>query len=175
MTWRGIGEHDSRFCAVCGVIVWLTIPIVALASEHHGQVNFGGLPVPGATVTITQGSQQLSAITDQEGLYSFPDLQEGTWKIQITMSCFAPLSQEIVVSRDAPPAKWELRLLPLDQMRAQIETASHAEATAPQSSEQIQNPTGAAPSLEPSTSEEVSSQLAEDGLLINGSVNNGAA
>ena len=175
MTWRSIGEHHGRFRAVCCLIVCLMIPIVAIASEHHGQVSFGGLPVPGAIVTVTQGSRQLSAITDQEGLYSFPDLQEGTWKIQITMSCFAPLSQEIVVSRDAPPAKWELRLLPLDRMRAQIETASHAEATAPPSSEQIQNPTSATPSLEPSTSEEVSSQLAEDGLLINGSVNNGAA
>ena len=27
------------------------------ASEHHGQVTFGGLPVPGATVTATQGRQ----------------------------------------------------------------------------------------------------------------------
>lgn len=151
------------------------IPIAAIASEHHGQVSFGGLPVPGATVTATQGSQQLSTISSQEGLYSFPDLADGTWKIQITMSCFAPLSQEIVVTPGAPVAKWELHLLPLDHMRAQIETARHTDATAPLSSEQLQVPTIAMPSLEQSTSEVVSSQLAEDGLLINGSVNNGAA
>jgi trimeric autotransporter adhesin len=146
-----------------------------MASEHHGQVSFGGLPVPGASVTATQGSQQLSTVTDQEGLYSFPDLRDGTWKLQITMSCFAPLSEQIVVTPDAPLAKWELHLLPLDQMRAQIETAGHAGATAPVSGEPLPVPASAMPSLEPSTSEGVSNQLAEDGFLINGSVNNGAA
>jgi hypothetical protein len=136
-------------------------------------VSFGGLPVPGATVTASQGPQQLSTITDREGLYSFRDLKDGTWKIQITMSCFAPLSQEIVIVPHAPAAKWELRLLPLDQMKAQIEKAIHAEATAPLSGEQPRVPSSSGPSAEPSTSE--AGQLAEDGLLINGSVNNGAA
>ena len=31
---------------------------LALASEYHGQVTFGGLPVPGATITATQGDQK---------------------------------------------------------------------------------------------------------------------
>jgi trimeric autotransporter adhesin len=175
MTWRNMAERHSSFRAVFCLILWLTIAIAASASEHHGQVSFGGLPVPGATVRATQGSQQLSAITDQQGLYSFPDLKDGTWEIQITMSCFAPLSQQIVVTPDAPRAKWELHLLPLDQIRAQIETATHADSKAPRSSEQLQVPVTALPSLEPSATEEASSQLAEDGLLINGSTNNGAA
>jgi trimeric autotransporter adhesin len=175
MTWRDMAERHLSFRAVFCLIIWLMIPIAAIASEHNGQVSFGGLPVPGATVTATQGSQQLSTITDQEGLYSFSDLKDGTWKIQITMSCFAPLSQQIVVTPDTPRAKWELHLLPLDQMRAQIETARHADSTAPLRSEQLQVPTSALPSLEPSATEEASSQLAEDGLLINGSTNNGAA
>ena len=175
MTWRGIGEQHSRFSAAFCLIVWLMIPIVAIASEHHGQVSFGGLPVPGATVTATQGQQQLSTITDREGLYSFLDLKDGPWKIQITMSCFAPLSQEIVIAPLAPAAKWELQLLSLDQMKAQLEKEGRADTTAPLRSEQLQVPTSAAASLDPTTSEEGSSQLTEDGLLINGSVNNGAA
>ena len=174
MTWWGIQEHYSRLRAAFCLIVWLIIPTVAIASEHHGQVSFGGLPVPGATVTATQGSQQLSTITDREGLYSFPDLKDGTWKIQITMSCFVPLSQEIVIAPVAPPAKWELHLRPLDQMKAQVEGAKHPDTTAPLSRGQLQVPTSAAPS-DRSMSEEGSGQLAEDALLINGSVNNGAA
>ena len=38
------------------------------ASEHHGQVTFGGLPVPGATVTATKGDKRLGAVTDQQGV-----------------------------------------------------------------------------------------------------------
>jgi hypothetical protein len=44
------------------------------ASEHHGQVTFGGLPVPGATVTATKGDKRLGAVTDQQGVYTFTDL-----------------------------------------------------------------------------------------------------
>ncbi len=33
------------------------------ATEHHGQVTFGGLPVPGTTVTATKGNKTVTAIT----------------------------------------------------------------------------------------------------------------
>jgi hypothetical protein len=50
----------------------LAIGAAATASEYHGQVAFGGLPVPGATVTATQGERKFVAITDQQGIFSFP-------------------------------------------------------------------------------------------------------
>ena len=88
------------------------------AAEHHGQVKFGGLPVPGATVTATQGDKKLVAVTDQQGSYSFPDLAEGIWTMQVEMLCFAPDKQEVGVTPNAPAGMWELKLLPFDEIKA---------------------------------------------------------
>jgi hypothetical protein len=101
------------FCAVACTAVFSLA-----ASPHHGVVTFGGLPVPGATVTVTQGDKKLVALTDQQGAYSFPDLADGIWKIQVEMLCFAPISQEIGITPDAASPTWELKLLPLDQIKA---------------------------------------------------------
>src|SRR5436190_13213760 len=53
------------------------------AAEHHGLVKFAGLPVPGATITATQGDQKFVAISDLQGAYSFPDLADGVWSMQV--------------------------------------------------------------------------------------------
>src|SRR3974377_1154233 len=75
---------------------------VLSASEHHGLVRFGGLPVPGATVTATQGDKTQVAITDPEGAYSFSDLADGTWTIQIEMPGFTPIKQDVGILPEAP-------------------------------------------------------------------------
>ena len=69
-----------------------------LGSEHHGTVKFGGLPLPGATVTAKpmnakEGDKTFSAISDLEGRYSFPDLPDGVWTIQVEMPLFRPCSR----------------------------------------------------------------------------------
>jgi hypothetical protein len=92
-------------------------------SEYHGQVTFGGLPVPGATITATQGSKKLSTITDQLGLYSFPDLTDGKWSMEVEMTGFSIIKQDVVMGAKAPAAKWELKLLPLDQIKAQVKSS----------------------------------------------------
>jgi uncharacterized GH25 family protein len=85
------------------VIACLTVYSRAAASEYRGQVTFGGFPVPGATVTVTQDSQTFSTVTDQEGQYSFPDLTDGTWTLEIQMTGFAAIKQDVVVA-NAPAA-----------------------------------------------------------------------
>src|SRR5271170_3649711 len=56
-------------------IAALFLAVVTLsASEYRGQVNFGGLPVPGASVTASQAGTTVSAISDARGNYIFPDL-----------------------------------------------------------------------------------------------------
>ena len=60
------------------------------ASESHGAVKYGGLPLPGATVTATQGDKRIVAVTDANGNYSFPDLADGVWTIDVEMLCFEP-------------------------------------------------------------------------------------
>ena len=88
------------------------------AAEHHGQVKFGGLPVPGATVTATQGDKKQVAVTDSQGLYSFPDLADGVWNIEVEMLCFESLKKDIGVAAEAPSPEFDLKMLPLDQLKA---------------------------------------------------------
>ena len=90
----------------------------ASATEYHGNVKFGGLPVPGATVTATQGDKKLTVITDPQGAYSFPDLADGSWNIEVDMLCFATIKQDVTVAAGAPASEWELKLLPFDEIKA---------------------------------------------------------
>lgn len=59
------------------VCVLLSTESSARASEYHGQITFGGFPVPGATVAATQGEKKFSVVSDQGGVYSFADLPDG--------------------------------------------------------------------------------------------------
>ncbi|MBV9504367.1 MAG: TonB-dependent receptor [Acidobacteriia bacterium] len=88
------------------------------ASEHHGEVRFGGLPVPGVTITASRAGQTLTAVTDPQGVYSFPDLADGTWAIRIEMLGFSPIEREIAVAPGAPSPQWELKMLPFDEIKA---------------------------------------------------------
>src|SRR3954470_9449317 len=88
------------------------------ASEHHGQVKFGGLPMSGVSVTATKDDQKVTAVTDQQGVYEFRDLADGVWKFQIEMLCFETQTQEVGVAPTAPSPSWELKLQTFDQIKA---------------------------------------------------------
>ncbi|HLK48098.1 MAG TPA: TonB-dependent receptor [Bryobacteraceae bacterium] len=193
--------------AVLGAFAALLLP----ASEHHGQVKFGGLPVPGATVTIARDDKKFTAITDAQGAYLFADLPDGAWMLTIEMPGFATVRQEIAVVPQAPGPEWELRMLPLDEIQAVTPAptpaapAAETKTAAPppkqpkhgknlpvgptntQSAFQradlnAANPAPDAPGNDsappgndgPGTPAELS-QRAADGLLINGTTNNGAS
>ena len=100
-----------------GAIACLAVMGLA-ATEHHGAVVFGGLPLPGATVTASQGEKKVTAVTDPQGLYSFADLADGVWSMQVEMLCFTPSKREIAVAPGAPPAEWEMKMLPFDEIKA---------------------------------------------------------
>jgi hypothetical protein len=108
---------------LCGLVVWLAmfpfVTAVLAASEHHGQVKFGGLPIPGVTVTASQGDKKLVTVSDGQGMYSFPDLPDGAWNFEIEMLCFVPIKQEVTIGSEAAIPDWELKLQPLDEIRAQ--------------------------------------------------------
>ncbi len=110
----------------------------ALAAEHKGQVQFGGLPVPGVAVTATLGDQAFTAVTDSQGAYVFPDLAEGTWKFHIEMSGFATIDREVQIAAGAPVATWDLQMLPIGAMNATV-------ASAPATPTQAATPTVASP------------------------------
>jgi hypothetical protein len=144
-----------------------------LAGGHQGVVKFGGLPVPGVSVTASQGTQKFTAITDMEGKYAFAELTGGVWTVQVEMQLFVGQRREVSVADAATPAEWELEPAP---------TAAPTSAlpAAPRPGFQRAAVTAAAPNRPPPPKPDptVASELAQraaDGLLINGSVNNGAA
>jgi len=154
-------------------------PKLALASEYHGRVIFGGLPVPGATIKATRDNKTVVAVSDQQGNYSFADMADGTWQIEVAMQCFSTIDQTVTIAPNAPAATWELKLLSLDQIMAEAkavkaepkpvlsvrESAAPAKVDAPK-------PSDSAGVEKPKPQEEVPSP--SDGLLVNGSVNNAA-
>lgn len=156
--------------------LWLAGAITLFASEQRGQVLFNGLPVPGATVIAVQGTTSLTHTTDSQGVYVFADLADGVWAIEIEMVGFAPVKRDVTVAPNAPAATWNLSLLPLNQIPAQAPAIpTQPAAPAPQAvQEQAQAPQRQQ-ETQPVTAEPNNALDQPDGLLINGSVNNGAA
>lgn len=163
---------------VCALVL-LCVAERILATEHHGQVFFHGAPVPGATVTVTQGDRHVATVTDQQGLYEFPDLADGDWTIRIEIAGFAPLDGKVRVAPEAPQGAWELNLLGLDQILAQTQAipSPSAAAPAPVPTPNKEASQTAAPNVVPVPAPAVPDETAEkasDGFLINGSENNAA-
>ena len=162
-------------------LLWLAFAGAACATEVHGHVVFGGVAVPGATVTVTQGAQKFSTITDTQGLYEFPDLADGAWTLHIEMHGFAALDGEVSVAANAPQREWELKLLSLDELLAEAHaTPPETPPLKPRTAEAAAPAKSAAPKTQASTAaappapEEDSAERPSDGLLINGSESNAA-
>ncbi len=115
--------------------------ILLLLTEHHGQVMFAGFPVPGATVTAVQGDKKFIAITDQQGVYSFPELAEGPFTIQVEMLGFSTIKQEV----NAPAAEFEMKMLPIEEIHAQIAHAASPDPTPAPAASSNTKPTAAPP------------------------------
>jgi hypothetical protein len=220
-TYRKGYRLKTKKIFLCALVLWLAsfpfVTSVLAASEHHGQVKFGGLPIPGATVTATQGDKKVVTISDSQGMYSFPDLPEGAWTFEIEMLCFVPVKQEVTIGSEAAIPDWELKLLPLEEIKAQagpqqapVSVAINAPVTPAMESGDAAKPakrskktaiapantpggfqradvnasksdaatqsnaTAAAASDNTATNDDLSKRAA-DGLLINGTANNGAS
>jgi hypothetical protein len=209
------------------IVLTLALAAPLAAAEHRGVVKFGGLAVPGATVTAAQGDKKLTAVTDDQGVYDFPNLSDGLWNIEVDMLGFEPIKREIAVSNEAPSPEWDLKMQSFDQIKAlappappseqkpaTATTAAAATNGAPQPTPSIvaanavprsapaakakgkkgaagpptaaqtgfqraqvnaaAGATASAPA-EAATASEDASKAASDGLLVNGSVNNGAS
>jgi trimeric autotransporter adhesin len=158
------------------LLVLCTTPL-SRASQYFGQISFGGLPVPGATITATQGDKTFSVTSDEGGVFHFADLPDGQWKIEVKMLCFETVASDVTVAPNLASAKFELKLLPADQLQA---LAKAAPPVAPQPV--LKTATGKKPansgaqqaSPEMPKPPEDSNQQSSDGLLVNGSVNNAA-
>ena len=150
-------------------------PGVARADEYYGQVTFGGVPVPGATVTATLGAKIISVTTDERGLYRFADLAEGDWKIEIKLQFFQPIRTDVKITANVTPGNFELAALPLDNLKALAKTVQPRMLAQPTSqTAAVKNPNAANAPVDIPKPPEDANQLSANGLLVNGSVNNAA-
>ena len=126
-------------------------------------VKFAGLPVPGATITATQGDKKLVAVTDPQGQYSFADLADGVWNLQVEMLCFSTLKMEVAVAPNSPSPEWELKILPFDEIKASapapapapaVQTPATPAATPQSETAQVANPSLLKPSTAADAAEE---------------------
>src|ERR1035438_6193157 len=123
MAANRLSHHFGRLLlAACLTVTGL------LAAEHHGIVKSGGLPVPGATITATQGDKKILTTSDDTGFYSFPELADGFWTIGVESLGFVPTSREIGVAADAPSPEWDLTYQTLEAIAnpAKAETPAAA-------------------------------------------------
>ena len=165
------------------IAVLLAASGAAWASEYHGFVTVGGVPVPGATVTVMQNGKKYVTVTDTQGFYSIPELADGAASVDVEMTGFAPLKQDVTVTADGAMAKLELKLLSLDEMRAAMKPVLSAPYTEVQAKAEVKVTAAAPPKAKTAppavagnnaAPPEEASNRAADGLLVNGSVNNAA-
>ena len=176
-----------RISLIALALILVALPLAAV--EDHGSVKFGGMPVPGATITATQGDKKVVTITDAQGNYAFPDLAPGTWTVQVDMLCFEPMKRELTIAPGIASESWELKLLPMDQIHAAATMIAPPVPAAPVATPNLQvaaappdatgkkkdQQTPAAPAAPSPAPNADPSQDASDNFLINGSQNNGAA
>ncbi len=173
MTARTPWHRSTRAIRSACALACVFLATAAVAAEHRGRVFFSGFPVPGATVTATQGTRTFNTVSDAQGVYDFPDLPDGTWKIEVSMTGFASTSLNVAVAPSLPTATWELKMLPLEQMMAQTKVIKAGPIVAANS------PAAPKPDAPKSAEAEAPRPPEEpaqsnDGFLVNGSVNNAA-
>jgi hypothetical protein len=170
-------------CRTCVFTLLLCVRVAA--SEHHGQVRFGGLPVPGATVSVSQGEKKFTTVTDPQGGYSFLELGDGIWAAEVEMPGFSRLQRDV---EGGASVGWDLQMLRLEEMNAQAATATTAAAQTRFQSTDLKSAVastdgqpssaaalaGASEPIEEAGSAELNRRAA-DGLLINGTANNASA
>lgn len=112
MPLNKIHTHLGRLLAV-----WIFAASL-MAADYHGMVKFAGLPIPGATVTATNGDKKHFTTTDENGRYAFAGLSDGLWTVEVEMLGFAKLSNEVAIAFGAPAPEWNLKFLSLGAITA---------------------------------------------------------
>src|ERR1700727_2044547 len=109
----------AKYIRLLTGLLWLATACLLMASEYHGKVLLNGLAVPGGSVTATKGKTKMTAVTDDRGVYSFPDLPDGSWTVEVNMTGFSSLKQNVFVSAETAAGSWELTMLSVDQIISQ--------------------------------------------------------
>src|ERR1700676_3933453 len=77
------------------LVLLLLSPLWAV--QQSGSVRSGGLPIPGATITATQGEQKIVTTTDDAGQYTFNNLPAGQWTLKVEIFGFTPARRDLPI------------------------------------------------------------------------------
>ena len=138
-----------NYTSVWRVLAFCAAVTALAASEHHGLVKSGGLPVPGATISATKDGKTVTTTTDANGAYSFANLEDGNWNVQVSMLGFAKAFKEIGIAPQAPSPEWDLKLMTMADFKASIAPPAPAPAPAETPKPAAPATTAAAPSAPP--------------------------
>jgi hypothetical protein len=116
----------NRRLRLCLQIVALLMLLPSGVFAQSGFVKSAGEPIPGATVTVTQGSRSFSTVTDADGHYSFPPLSPGLWTVTVEMFGFEPLTKEVNYAAAPGPVNFELKLKESPLVARLRQFAAHA-------------------------------------------------
>jgi len=142
-----------------GLVVGFALVSTLASTDFSGRVLFSGVAVPGATVIATRGDRSISTISDEDGAFRFPNLDDGTWTVRVEMRGFVTLSRDVTLPLAEAPPVFALTMRPYDEIVARGTTESKPAVAAPGSQ----------------TSAGVDTEPPETPDIINGSVINGAA
>jgi hypothetical protein len=92
-----------------------TPAVEAQGGTIYGLVKSGNIPIPGAAVSISQGSsaEAISTWTDVDGSYSVAVPSYGSYTVEVKMAAFAGSTKQMVIdaAHQNMPANFELTLL----------------------------------------------------------------
>lgn len=155
------------------VILGLVATVAAAGADHRGVVSFNGLPLPGASVALTQNGAKRYVVTDAEGGYEIEAIESGAFIVEVDKQLFQAQRREFAGADES--AEWDLELIPREELEAKvIDQSGSFQRTAVT----VAAPSGASAAATrdpgPPPDPALASQAA-DGFLINGSVLNANA
>lgn len=161
---RGRGRTPAWAAALSlAAVIAVATTLLHAATDVEGRATFNGTPLPGATVTATQGDAHIVTTTDADGECRL-SLGDGEWTIEIAMRGFASIRRDVAVDVTRS-LSWDMTLLPAESLPAR----QPGRTTPPAASERAPAP---APDASPSPAPDPATA---DGLVVNGSVLNAAA
>lgn len=167
------------FRLACGAALALVLGCIdAYAGRLEGIVLFGTVPVPGATITATRGEARLVTVSGDDGTYQFPVLLDGDWALRIELTGFEPLTTSVSVGDATASLRSLLALRSYASIAADTTLVPMAALSSAAPVEADTNRAVGARDAPPTPLDVPSGDLsfaAAESLLVNGSVNNGAA
>src|SRR5882762_2951223 len=86
-------------CALCMVVLSVLPPVAQTQAGISGVIHDpSGAVIPGVTITVTNPATNFvrSAISNEAGVYNFPVLQPGIYKIKVELPGFRSITQNDV-------------------------------------------------------------------------------